>query len=170
MPRTLWRQQRQRGVTLIEMMVVVGILAIFAGLSFPSFTSGLDGLRLRNASDTVAASINSAVNSAERRQLPVQIALQPALNRIVLRAAGSRADRVFELPPGIKIRRILPALFLDEAQKDRYLIIYPNGAPPQLIVELENSRGSLRQVKLDPITGVAQVADLAAAERGQVAP
>lgn len=169
MPNTNRRQRLQAGVTLIEMMVVVGILAIFAGLSFPSFTSGLDGLRLRNASDTVAAAINSAVNGAERRQLPVQIALQPALNRIVLRAAGSRADRIFDLPPGIRIRRILPALFLDEARKDRYLIVYPNGAPPQLIVELENSRGSLRQIKLDPITSVAQVADLSANQRGPLA-
>jgi len=40
------------------------------------------------------------------------------------------------------------------------LIVYPNGAPPQLIVELETQRGSMRQVKLDPITGAARVMDV----------
>ncbi len=151
--------QRQSGVTLLEMLLVVGIVGLMAGLTFPSFSAGLDGLRLRSASTTVASALNIAINTADRRQLPVQVSLQPALNRIVLRAAESRKDQIFEIPQGIRIKRILPALFLDEQQRDRYIIVYPNGAPPQLIVELENPRGSSRQIMLDPISGVAKVSD-----------
>ncbi|WP_080507495.1 prepilin-type N-terminal cleavage/methylation domain-containing protein [Bryobacter aggregatus] len=147
----------QSGMTLIETMVVVAIIAVMAGMAFPSFTAGLDGLRLRSASSTVASALNIAITTADRRQLPVQLAIQPAQNRIVLRVADSKRDQIFEIPAGIRIRRILPALFLDEEKKDRYLLVYPNGAPPQLIVELENPRGSIRQIKLDPITGIAQV-------------
>jgi len=150
----------QSGVTLIEMLIVVGIVALMAGLTFPSFTAGLDGLRLRSASTTVASALNIAINTADRRQLPVQLSIQPSRNRIVLRAAESKRDQIFEIPMGIKIRRILPALFLDEQKQDRYILVYPNGAPPQLIVELENPRGSLRQIQLDPISGVAKVLDL----------
>jgi prepilin-type N-terminal cleavage/methylation domain-containing protein len=149
----------QSGVTLIEILVVVGIIGLMAGLSFPSFTAGLDGLRLRSASTTVASALNIAINTADRRQLPVQLSIQPSQNRIVLRAAESKSDQIFTIPPGIKIKRILPSLFLNEEQSDRYLIVYPNGAPPQLIVELENPRGTLRQIKLDPISGVAKVMD-----------
>ena len=152
----------QSGVTLIEMLVVVGIIGLMAGLAFPSFSAGLDGLRLRSASTTVASALNIAITTADRRQLPVQLLIQPVRNQIVLRAAESLRDRIFEIPPGIKIRRILPALFLNEEKTDRYLIVYPNGAPPQLVIELENPRGSLRQIKLDPITGVAKVMDLKA--------
>ncbi len=152
-------------MTLIETMVVVAIIALMAGLSFPSFTAGLDGLRLRSASSTVASALNIAITTADRRQLPVQLAIQPALNRIVLRAAESKRDQIFDIPGGVKIRRILPSLFLDELKRDRYVVIYPNGAPPQLVVELENSRGTLRQIKLDPITGVAKVVDLVANAR-----
>ncbi len=152
-------------MTLIETMVVVAIIAAMAGLSFPSFTAGLDGLRLRSASSTVASALNIAITTADRRQLPVQLAIQPALNRIVLRAAESKRDQIFDIPGGVKIRRILPALFLDELKRDRYVVVYPNGAPPQLVVELENSRGTLRQIKLDPITGVAKVVDLVANAR-----
>jgi prepilin-type N-terminal cleavage/methylation domain-containing protein len=149
----------QSGVTLIEILVVVGIIGLMAGLSFPSFTAGLDGLRLRSASTTVASALNIAINTADRRQLPVQLSIQPSQNRIVLRAPESKRDQIFTIPPGIKIKRILPSLFLNEEQSDRYLIVYPNGAPPQLIVELENPRGTLRQIKLDPISGVAKVMD-----------
>jgi len=159
------RRAPQSGMTLIETMVVVAIIALMAGLSFPSFTAGLDGLRLRSASSTVASALNIAITTADRRQLPVQLAIQPALNRIVLRAAESKRDQIFDIPGGVKIRRILPSLFLDELKRDRYVVIYPNGAPPQLVVELENSRGTLRQIKLDPITGVAKVVDLVANAR-----
>jgi hypothetical protein len=105
------------------------------------------------------------MNTADRRQLPVQLTFQPAQNRIVLRAAGRGQDQLFELPREIAIRRILPALFLSEEKSERYLVVYPNGAPPQLTVELESPRGSLRQIRLDPITGVAKVMDLAAHAR-----
>lgn len=149
----------QSGVTLIEMLVVVGIISLMIGFAMPSFTAGLDGLRLRSACSTVASALNVAITTADRRQLPVQLLLQPSANRIVLRSAESSRDQIFAIPPGITIRRILPALFLNEEKKDRYLIVYPNGAPPQLVVELQNPRGILRQIKLDPITGVARVLD-----------
>ncbi len=154
------QRSSKSGVTLIEMLVVVGIISLMIGFSLPSFTAGLDGLRLRSASSTIASALNIAITTADRRQLPVQLLIQPAANRIVLRAAESSRDQIFDIPPGIRIRRILPALFLNEEKSDRYLIVYPNGAPPQLVVEIENPRGSLRQIKLDPITGVAKVLDL----------
>ncbi|MBZ2184681.1 MAG: prepilin-type N-terminal cleavage/methylation domain-containing protein [Bryobacter sp.] len=154
------RRGAESGVTLLEMLLVVGVIGLMAAISFPSFSAGLDGLRLRSASTTVASALNVAINTADRRQAPVQVLIQPLENRIVLRAAESRRDQFFTIPPGIRIRRILPALYLDEAKKDRYLIVYPNGAPPQLIVELETQRGSMRQVKLDPITGAARVMDV----------
>jgi type II secretory pathway pseudopilin PulG len=156
------RRSAEAGVTLIEILMVVGLIGLMAGLAFPSFTAGLDGLRLRSAATTVASALNVAINTADRRQAPVQLLIQPLENRIVLRAAESRRDQFFAIPPGIRIKRILPALFLDEAKKDRYLVVYPNGAPPQLIVELETPGGRMRQVKLDPITGVARVMDVTA--------
>lgn len=153
------RRGRQSGVTLIEMLIVVGIVGLMAGLTFPSFNAGLDGLRLRSAASTVASALNVAMNTADRRQLPVQVAILLSKNQVVVRAAESKRDQIFELSSGVKIKRILPALFLNEETKDRYIIVYPNGAPPQLVVELETLRGSSRKVALDPITGVAKVVD-----------
>ena len=41
------RTSNQHGVTLIEMMVVVTIIALMAGISFPAVSAGIDSVRLR---------------------------------------------------------------------------------------------------------------------------
>ena len=41
------KRQSQSGVTLIEMLIVVMIIGIIAGVSFPALTAGLAG-SLRN--------------------------------------------------------------------------------------------------------------------------
>jgi len=37
---------RSRGVTIVEMLIVVTIIGLIAGISFPAVTSGIDSLRL----------------------------------------------------------------------------------------------------------------------------
>ena len=36
----------RRGVTLVEMLIVVAIVGLIAGISFPAVSSGLESLRL----------------------------------------------------------------------------------------------------------------------------
>lgn len=141
------------------MLVVVAIIALMVGVSMPSFSGGLDSLRLRSAAGSVSAALNMAMRTAERRQLPVELAIESSRNQLVMRSVDGKAPRVFSLAPGIRIARVLPALFADEAQRDRYLILYPNGAPPQLLVELRSERGASKIVRLDPFTNTARVMD-----------
>ncbi len=147
------------GVTLIEMLVVVTIIGLMLGVAMPSFSAGLDGLRLRTSADSVASALNIAVRTAERRQLPVELAIQSSENRLVMRVGDSPRTHTYSISSGIRIARVLPALYLGEDKRDRYLIVYPNGAPPQLLVELETARGAKKYVRLDPITGTARVTD-----------
>ncbi len=58
----------EAGVTLLEMMIVVTLLAVAMGLVYPSVNNGLDGIRLRSAADGIAGVVNSALTRAERRQ------------------------------------------------------------------------------------------------------
>jgi len=39
----------RRGVTLLEMLIVVALIGLLAGITFPAVTSGIDSLRLNSA-------------------------------------------------------------------------------------------------------------------------
>src|ERR1035441_6770048 len=63
----------RRGVTLVEMVVVVAIISLIVGLSLPAASAGLDSVRIVSATDSVAAFLNAAVTRAERRQQPIEL-------------------------------------------------------------------------------------------------
>ena len=77
---------KSRGVTLIEMMIVVTIISLIAGLTYPSITSGLDSMRLNAASRSIVSFFNSGLNRAERRQQAIQITISKPGNFLSMRS------------------------------------------------------------------------------------
>ena len=73
-----------KGVTLVEMVVVVAIIALIVGLSFPAASTGLDNVRMAAAVDSVATFLNAAVNRAERHQQPVALVISPREGRLTV--------------------------------------------------------------------------------------
>ena len=84
--------KHERGVTLVEMMIVVAIAGTMVSLVLPVFSNGLENLRLSQASDSVAAFINGALNRAERRQQAMEVTISPRENLILLRSADGDDD------------------------------------------------------------------------------
>ena len=152
----------ERGVTLIEMLVVVVIIAVLVGIVFPSAMSGLDSIRLASTSDNVAAFLSAAVNRSERRQQMLELTVSKAENAIILRAVPNYEKRI-ELPQGIFISAILPDVPTDP-DLPRHFLLYPGGAPPRVGVRLANRKGGQRIVSLDPVTGVPVIERLANAQ------
>jgi prepilin-type N-terminal cleavage/methylation domain-containing protein len=149
------RHSTQRGVTLLEMLIVVTIIAIVAGLSFPSAASGLDTLRLRSASDSIVSLLNTALDRADRRQQAVEITILPKENAIVARSADLGFNRRVDLQEPIHINAIFPTADIDPAEP-RHFLVYPGGTVPGIGVELANRSGRKRMVSVDPVTGVPQ--------------
>jgi general secretion pathway protein H len=66
------RRSVRYGFTLIEMMVVMAIMAL-AITVVPAIVSGLDGSRLRAATDDLVARLREVRNQALRTQTPIDV-------------------------------------------------------------------------------------------------
>ena len=144
---------RQSGVTLLELMVVVTLIAIVAGLSYPSAAAGVDSLRLRSAADRVVAFLDTAIERAERRQQVMEIRIAPAENALAARSADASFERTLTIPDAVRILSVQSATAGDAGEQRRFLI-YPGGTAPRISLELESKDGRKRRVTVDPLTGM----------------
>jgi prepilin-type N-terminal cleavage/methylation domain-containing protein len=148
---------RARGITLIEMLVVLTLISLLAGLSFPSVSSGIDSLRLRSAADSVVTFLHLGLTYAERRQEALEIVISRAENRISFHAIAPGFNRELRLPDGITITRVLPELDEEVPAPERRILLYPSGSFPRFGVEIANRRNVHRLIRVDPVTGVPQI-------------
>ena len=88
------------GVTLIELVVVVALISIMVGISFPAITSGIDSLRLNAAANSIVAFFNTGLSRAERRQQVVEITILKARNSLEMHSSEPGFVRTLELPEG----------------------------------------------------------------------
>jgi type II secretory pathway pseudopilin PulG len=144
------------GITLVELLVVVAIISLMVGISFPAITSGIDSLRLNAATNGVVGFFNTGMNRAERRQQVVAITISKTENEISMRSTEPGFVRKLEIPQGVTITRIFPEL-PDNPDAPRSFLLYPGGTVPRFGVQLMNRRNVERIVRLDPITGVPRV-------------
>ncbi len=151
--------KRETGVTLIEMVVVVLLISLVVGISFPALTSGIDSLRLNAATSSVVAFVNSGLSRAERRQQVVEITISKSENALSMRSTEPGFSRKLELPTGVSITHVLPEL-PENPDAPRIFMLYPGGTAPRFGVQLINRRNVERIVRVDPITGVALVEKL----------
>src|SRR3954453_20327914 len=145
------------GVTLIEMMVVVAIIAIVTALAAPSMSAGLDSVRMASATDNVATFLNSAVNRAERRQQPVAVVISIKENRLGMYSTEAGFTREMPMPDGIAIEGVLPIDPNGPPPEDYRLMLMPGASVPGLGVQLINQHRNRRVVWLDPMTGFPRV-------------
>ena len=143
------KTRKQAGVTLIEMLIVVMIIAIIAGVSFPALTSGLSSVRLSSASGSAASFLTSAMNHVERRELAAAIVISPEKNQLAMytAASGEKAEKTLQMPQGVSI----------EGDEQRRYLLQPGGTFPRITLMLRNDKGARRSVKIDPATGVPDI-------------
>jgi prepilin-type N-terminal cleavage/methylation domain-containing protein len=149
------------GVTLIEMLVVVALISLLVGISFPAFTSGIDSLRLNSATTSIVNFFNAGLDRSQRRQQVVEISILKAQNALEMRSTEAGFFRKLELPEGVAITRIFPDLISPDlpgaAEGPRNFLLYPGGTVPRFGVQLINRKNVEKVVRVDPITGVPQV-------------
>jgi type II secretory pathway pseudopilin PulG len=136
----------------MEMLVVTVIIALLAGLTFPSVTAGVDTLRLNGAAESTVSFLNAALNRAERRQQVMEVVVSQSENAIIARGPDAASVRRLDLPDGVRITGIYPEI-AGATDGNRSTILYPGGTAPRIGIELANRRNDRRMVRVDPITG-----------------
>jgi hypothetical protein len=154
------------------MIVVVALIAVMIGITFPSVGAGLESLRLREGADDVVTAFNSALIRSERLQQAMAITISPGRRLVETQSLVSGGSKKVELPDGVNVVNVFPSAPGDRSsgsadQKDRTFLIYPDGSVPRISLDLENRRGKHRLVSLDPITGVARQVALPGAADAQ---
>lgn len=158
------RRSDERGVTLLEMLLVVVLIALLAGLSFPAVNSGLDAVRLRSAADAASSVLHQAAMKSERRQEPVEVIFDKAAGVITVRGLRAGSETAVELGEGITISAVNPEPPGPE-QSVRSILLMPGAAFPRIEVVVANRRGNRKAVVLDPVTGAPSVSAVEAASQ-----
>jgi len=142
------------------MLVVLAIVGLIVGVSVPSVSAGLDSVRLRTATTSVASFFNAAVTRAERRREPVELVILPAENRIAAYSTDPGFHRELKMPDGVSLEEV-PEDPSDEPGEARHILIMPGATAPGFGVLLSNHHGTRRIVRLDPMTGYPRVESVA---------
>jgi type IV fimbrial biogenesis protein FimT len=102
----------QHGVTLIEMMIGIAILASLLAVGLPSYTAWIQNTQIRNATESVLNGLQLARNEAVRRNTSVQLALS-AQSSWEIRAGSSAGEliqsRTYDAGSTNVIVAVLPA-------------------------------------------------------------
>jgi prepilin-type N-terminal cleavage/methylation domain-containing protein len=143
--------RRKRGITLLELLIVMTLIALVVGLSFPSAAAGLDSMRLRSTADTVANFLNAAIDRAGRRQQVIEVWISPHDNLLIARSPDLEFNRRLEIPDVFRIVSVRPPAEVNPDEPRRFLF-YPGGTIPAIGVEIASKNGRRRMVSIDPIT------------------
>src|SRR5437763_12992497 len=135
MPISSVGRASRRGVTLIEMIVVVAIIGLIAAVAFPSASAGVDSVRLVSATDSIATFLNAAVNRAERRQQAIELVISPKENRLSIYSNQAGFTRELQLTDGIAIEAVLPPVS-EDSEGPRRFILMPGATIPGIGIQI----------------------------------
>lgn len=138
-------EMKGKGFTIIEVMVVIGILGIIAGITIPAFRDYIPRMRLRGARDEVLATLRLSRTKALSERQTYQVIFEKATNTYRMNPGGESKP----LPQGIEIANSCDIVY--EFRPDR------TGAVIPAEVTLVNRRNKSVTFYLTEATGYIRV-------------
>lgn len=146
---------KQRGVTLIELMLGIALLGIIATLALPSFTAFLDRSRLQGAVQALDADLQWARSEAVKRNAVIRVEFTPGLPwRYGLRDAANAEIKHVEGSAFHKTTMDALALGGGNAlwlQPNRGAVTTPAGLPLDSRVVFQSAQGRVACVQFNQL-------------------
>ena len=143
-----YSNNRNKGYTLIELMVVIGIISLLLGLSINGINNLIQWGKLNTAATLLSSELKNTQSRAFYEGVYYKLQFWPTLDRF-------RIYKQSELYKDIQLEDI--NLFSTNFTDDN-LYFYPNGVPGQGgTVTLKNKRGKILYVIMTPVTARVRV-------------
>ncbi len=150
LPATRPRGKAQ-GVSLLEMLLVVGLIAIAGTLAAMVLTGGLDGMRLRSSSKEIAAQLRYTRAQAVASGQPQRFVIDPAGHR--WQAPNQREGRI---PPSLRVQ-FIGAREVQPRTGEGGIVFFPDGASTGGRVRLQAKKAAWR-IDVAWLTGEVKLA------------
>ena len=140
----------KKGITMIELIVVMVIIAIGATLMVPSIGRWLPTYRLKGATRDIVSVMRVAQFKAVSTNTWYRVSFNPGSNSYILQHQGSGGVWVDEgevqaIPKGVQINNTTFA--------GNVAIFYPNSTATAGTVTITNAKGSQKTIQLWGTTG-----------------
>lgn len=173
-----------RAFTLIEIMVVVGIMAVIMTIAIPSVYQQMHKDSIRQAISDITEACTQARERAILNGVTTEVRIQPGNRQISAVESGGSDGGAFgggsafdengeakvqhrggggtiftaKLSDHIIIEFIGVNLIADLQQLDEVSAsFYPNGTSDELVIVIRSDRGEVRQISTEVVTGIADV-------------
>jgi len=139
---------RNKGYTLIELMIVIGIISLLLGLSLNGVNNLIQWGKLNTAATLLSSELKNTQSRAFYEGVYYKLQFWPTLDRY-------RIYKQTELYKDIQLEDI--NLF-DTNFTDDNLYFYPNGVPGQGgTVTLKNKKGKVLYIIMTPVTARVRI-------------
>ena len=146
-PLPRWgRGQGEGGFSLIELVLVLFIIALVAGLVLPAVGRGVETLQLRAEVGAFSAFLRYAREQAITKREAQEVTIKPEAHLLTLRAAGSETPRAS--------RKLSPRIAISaDAPSGNSITFSPRGVSTGGSFRLTAPDGRAYWVRVDPLTG-----------------
>ena len=137
---------RARGFTLVELILVLFIIALVAGLVLPAVGRGVETLQLRAEVGTFSAFLRYAREQAITRHEAQEVTIERDAHLLILRAVGSDSPRA--------TRKLSPRISISaDGSSGTSITFSPRGVSTGGVFWLTAPDGRAYRVSVDPLTG-----------------
>ena len=137
----------ERGITLVELLVVMAIIAFMMAVAYPNVTSGLEGIRLKSEVSDVSVFWAAARQRADRYQEVIQVTADPKKGELRAVSAESDWGQLMTLEDG---------LAMAEPKEPLSWMLFPGTPSPEFRILVAGELGAQAGVKVNVLTGVPE--------------